>query len=337
MPVLPTIFKLRDFAPRHLKFRPGSSPACNRVLHSREERAAFTLIEVMVSTLILLLIILMFSSIFSNVSLVWREGLADIDRSNNGGIACDLIGRDIQSALLPANRSNTANLQFVVNPTGLGTSYSARDSIFFQAPVVVGSTSGDIAEVGYFVQWDLTTASNPRARLCRFYVNSSDTTNFLIYSNPAAWITPQAIINVASATRSTTPPYQGLLAENVVGLWITCLDPYGYPITLEASGTAFPVSGSGSAFDSRLGYTDSAGTVHAVCSLPAAVDISFIIIDGTTASRVNPTLHSAINTLVQSTSSASAFFTQAQTTTGLASIRSAFQPFSLRVHLVNSQ
>jgi type II secretory pathway component PulJ len=147
MPVLPIIFKQRDIAPRHLKSRPGSTSPCNQLLRLLEARAAFTLVEVLVSTVILLFIILLFSSIFNNVSMVWRDGLADIDRSNNGGIACDLIGRDIQSALLPANRSNTANLQFVVSPTGLVSSYGARDCIFFQAPVVVGSTSGDIAEV----------------------------------------------------------------------------------------------------------------------------------------------------------------------------------------------
>jgi hypothetical protein len=305
-----------------------------RLLKARE---AFTLIEVLVSTMILLLIVLLFSSIFSNVSLVWRTGLADIDRSNNGGIACDMIGRDIQSALLPANRSSTTSLQFVVNPSGLSSSYSSRDSIFFQAPLVASSSGGDIAEVGYFVQWDMATAGNPRARLCRFYVNSSDTTNFLIYNNPTAWITNTTITNVASALASTSPPYQGLLAENVVGLWITCLDPYGYPIAKEANGNAFPTSGSGYSFDSRLGYTDNAGTVHPVSSLPAAVDISFVIIDSGTAERVGPTLCTAINTLVQTSISASTFYTQAQTTANLTSIRPAFQPFSLRVHLTNSQ
>jgi hypothetical protein len=280
----------------------------------------------MVSTVILLILLVLFSSVITNGSSVWNLNMHGMEKASNGRSACDFISREMTGALLPANRTSGQSLQFIVDPPNVDSSFNSRDSVFWQAPVATDTSMGDIAEVGYFVQWDLSNANNPQASLCRLFVNSSDTANFLIYGYPLKWITTQVLASVASANGTTSPPYQGLLTQNVIGLWVNCLDPYGNAIAKTSTG----------GFDSRTGYTDSNGTVHAACSLPAAVDLSFVTIDSGTAAHINNSIYTTLLPLVRQATSANNFVTQNQNNASLVLIRSAFRPFTLRIFLRNS-
>lgn len=302
------------------------------------QNKAFTLLEVLVGTVLLAILMVVFGQMINHVGTAWKNGEAQMSKSQDGRSICDFIARELQGALLPVLKSDTANLQFVVNPGDFSSAFRAQnaifgDAIFWQAPLATDQTLGDVAEVGYFLKWDGPTTSNPRARLCRLFVNpvSSGSANsyFLIYNQPDHWLTQEVLDYATPANQSAS--YQGLFVENVVGFWTTCLGPDGTSITKAADGSLYSYN-----FDSRLGYISSNGT-NAACALPAAVDVSFVLLDSQSAVRVTQTQRTAIESLVASSRNADAFVTAAFTDSRLNSIKKGLRPFSTRVYLRNSK
>ncbi|MEI9898087.1 MAG: prepilin-type N-terminal cleavage/methylation domain-containing protein [Chthoniobacter sp.] len=217
-------------------------------------RHAFTLVELMVSMSVLSLLVLMFGSMFNSASHAWLAGGGNAERRRNARTLTDYIGDELKGAMLPVqvvNLGSTGNLQFIINPPAgqVSSDYRYADCIFWQAPLATEATYGDIAEVGYFVKWDETDATEPRPMLCRFFVNPSSTDesgaiapnpNFLIFDqSPTAWLSTSLLDLVAPATKKKG--YLGILGENVVGFWVRS---YGL------DGQELPRD-----FDSRTGYT----------------------------------------------------------------------------------
>ncbi len=298
-------------------------------------KCAFSLIEVLVSMVVLLLMVVLLHGILSGASGAWKLGEANKDRMQNARTISDFIANELESALLPLNRTSTNSLQLVVNPPGISTQISHRDSIFWQSPLAVDQVLGDVAEIGYFVRWDTqTNPQNPRAVLCRFFVNLTSrdpatgaitaNPNFLISSQPNTWLSDTLLDRVAPA--NATNNYLGLFAENVIGMWVRCLDSGGQVIT--ASGTTF---------NSRTGYTDSLLGARAACALPTMIDLSLVLIDARSAIRVGPAEMAAITGLVDTSTNADAFVDAALQNSALASFGPAFRAHHVRIHLRNSQ
>ncbi|MCX6960186.1 MAG: prepilin-type N-terminal cleavage/methylation domain-containing protein [Verrucomicrobia bacterium] len=303
-------------------------------------QCAFTLIEVLVSMAILLLMVVMLHWILSSASGAWKLGEANKDRMQNARTISDFIANELESALLPLNRTSTNSLQLVVNPQGI-SQVSNRDSIFWQSPLAVDQALGDVAEIGYFVRWDKTNPQNPRAVLCRFFVNLTSrdptgavtaNTNFLISSQPNTWLSNDVLNRVAPANASND--YLGLFAENVIGMWVSCLDSYGVPITKDSAGNTITPART---FNSRSGYTDSLLGAHPACALPTMIDLSFVLLDARSAVRVGPADMAAITGLVDTSTNADAFVDAALLNSALASFRPAFRAHHVRIHLRNSQ
>jgi prepilin-type N-terminal cleavage/methylation domain-containing protein len=303
----------------------------------------FSMLEVLISTAILAILVVILSQMLQQVGGAWTLGNAQMERSERGRAILEYISRELQAAQLPVNRTSQNSLELMVNlPTTINSKYRNRDSIFWQAPLATDQTLGDIAEIGYFVQWDeTTTPANPHANLCRLFINPTDTVNFKIYptsgdpTTPTVWLDDDVIKNVAPGDKSdTTKPYQGLFAEDVIALWVTCLDP---------TGVAIVQSGAGNTFDSRSGYTYTATTGTSVsltgCVLPAAIDLSFVLLDSHSAKLVTSDLESAIKELAANSSitNANDFVTAARKDSRFKTIQSGLQPCMTRVYLSNSK
>jgi len=268
------------------------------------------------------ILVVMITGILGQLDRMWVQTEAQNQRDRSGRALLNFMARDIKKAMMPLNISNTTNLDFVINPSSLSSTYGYRDNIFFQAPIATDSLAtsvGEIAEVGYFVQWQPQSGSQvPTAQLCRFFVNPSDTVNYQIYLNPTSWITTAYLANVApgaSASSGNPPaPYKGLLAENVIGLWINPYDKNGNAV-FTASRT----------YDSRT-----------TSNLPAVVDISILVLDPATAKRLgaNSSMLTTVKGDVQTTTITNA--DQCLTT-----LPAVLQPgascFTTRVQLSNSQ
>jgi prepilin-type N-terminal cleavage/methylation domain-containing protein len=244
----------------------------------RASTPSFSLVEMLVAMAILSIIVVILLSMTTSLMSTWQFGQARDERRTVGQAALDRIARDLRQAAMPMNRSGT-NLEFVINPSGVSANYEFPQAVFWQAPVATdGGTNGNLAIVGYFVQWVNGTPS-----LCRSLINPSSS-SYSIYSNPpTTWITDSIIQSCAPATASSG--YAGLLANNVLALWVQTLDPSGNPISQSGGGVA------GESFDSRLpySYTNSVYTVATTnmpSALPASVQIAILVLDSRTARRL---------------------------------------------------
>ncbi len=96
-----------------------------------------------------------------------------------------------------------------------------------------------------------------------------------------------------SATASNN--YGGLLAENVLGIWVQALDPQGFPITQRDPVTLNP-NLAGEAFDSRLPYSytnylygSPQVTTNVASAMPASMQVAIAVMDSRTAARLATT------------------------------------------------
>lgn len=285
---------------------------------------------------ILVLLVMLMGQMLSHVGNTYGMAESNKERLQNMRAISDFIASELQTALLPINRTGTNSLQFVVNSSSVPSAYQSRDSLFWQTPLASDQTLGDVAEVGYFVKWGTTSSNQPIAMLCRFFVNPGTSvngvvtpnSNFQIYTNPAAWLSQQILDAETPATEASG--YQGLFAENVLGLWVQCLDSAGNPITQDASGKAF----ASNSFDSRRGYVDVSGTSY----LPAVVDVSFAMIDAKSAKKMTASLKSSIVALVTSSPNAQSFVNSVNAgNSGLQVLRPGLRCFHRSIYLQNSK
>lgn len=216
----------------------------------------FTLVEMIVSVAILCMMVLLLAQFTNEAGRIWTMGERQTQHRQGARASLDFIAREMKMATLAIDQGNS--LEFVINPPGFD--HQNRDAVFWQAPIATETSNGDLAEVGYFVKWDPETS---RANLCRFFVNPSDTENYLIYSAPDNWLNNEAVNNVAPADRANN--YQGLFLENVLGLWVSAYF---------SDGSAYP----GSSRDTATG--------SAPARLPAYARISLVLLDARTAQRM---------------------------------------------------
>ena len=282
-------------------------------------RRAFTLLEVLVAMVILLLMVAVLASMASQAGKTWTNVNAQNQRRSTGRAMLQFLVRDLEMATVPKSypsSTNEANLQLVANlltnpsnSTAIPTNLLNPHAAFWQAPIANSKTNGDIAEVGYFVRWDTSDANNPKAMLCRFFVEPGSS-SFLIYGDSTGsavnWLDTATIGLAAPATKAQN--YKGWFADNVIALWIRCLDTSGNAIVSTASGTAL---NNGYGFDSRQGYryTNSSSLVVScpAPALPAAVDIALVTVDPNTALKITPAIFASIQTLYATANNPSNF------------------------------
>ncbi len=258
-------------------------------------RRGFTLIEVLVAVSILLVIVAMLSSIFSEVTRAWQKGEGRNERRRNARSLADFIAVELQGALLPVenvSKPGQSNLQFLINPPAsqVPDDFRNADAAFWQAPIATETSFGEVAEVGYFVKWFPTAdAAVRRPVLCRFFVNPSvqDSSgafvrnpDFLIYTSVNGWLSGSLLEKVAPADKASG--YVGLFAENVVGVWFRCTGLDGVELP--------KVFDSRKGYDFKVQYTDAAGTKQTRTEkryLPAVVTVSVAQVDSRLAPRMD--------------------------------------------------
>ena len=235
---------------------------------------------------ILSIIMLMLASMTGSLMSLWQGGQAHNERRTNTQAIFDRMARDLQQIAVPATRYgnpalfNTNSLEMAINPSGVSATYKFPQAMFWQAPLATdGATNGNMAIVGYFVQW-----VNGSPALCRVLINPS-AAPYSIYSTPGNWINDTMLTN---APATAAYGYQGLMSPNVLGLWFQALDGTGNPTVQSADPTH-----KGEVFDSRLSYsyvnylyTNGGVPVSATvppCSLPSAVQVAIVIVDSATA------------------------------------------------------
>jgi hypothetical protein len=214
------------------------------------------------------------------MSSFWQLGIAHNERRSSALSAFSRMARDLRFAALPGNPAST-NLQLIINPPNLGSDYKLPQAAFWQAPVAGDRSRGNMALVGYFVQWVNETNGSPAnlvPKLCRLVADSD-----YQMQKPSDFATDALVASNASATKESD--YAGQLAENVLGLWMQPLDQPKKPISSDSNSQPFP----NGEFDSSKGYAVSftnAVTTRFATALPASLEVALVAVDARTAKRL---------------------------------------------------
>lgn len=304
-----------------------------------------SLVELLVSISVLGALVLMLSNLFNQVNRAWMTGEGGTERRRNSRAITDYLAEELRGAQVPISGGGAVtagNLQFIVNPSGLTPEYLNADAVFWQAPIATETSFGDLAAVGYFVKWE-SSGTGRRPMLCRYFVNPSENSgtgvqrnpNFLVYdSDPKAWLQP-ALLESLVQPANRAQGYKGLFAENVLGLWITCLDRNGK--TIPSNGAA--------KFDSREGYMADVFSDGATWQerkyLPVSVRVSLAQVDSRSANRLEvPGVESAVKDLGKGSTDADDFLKRlrgaAQTSTALQALLPGVRIYSTEVQLRNA-
>jgi type II secretory pathway pseudopilin PulG len=242
----------------------------------------FTLLELLVATAVFIGLVVILVSIAASLSSFWQLGIAHNERRSSALSAFSRMARDLRFASLPPDPSAT-NFQLVINPTKVGGSYLFPQAAFWQAPVASDRSRGNMALVGYFVQW-VNETNGPVPKLCRLLI---DSTNYQ-YQRPSDWISDTLIASKAPATKASD--YDGQLAENVLGLWMQPLDQRKNPILNDAKNDAFPNGQFDSVRGYTVGLTNGSGTLVTkvfASALPASLEVALVAVDARTAKRLS--------------------------------------------------
>ena len=306
------------------------------------------MVEVLVATVILLLMVTLLGTITSHLGKMWTEINGQNERRTIARQVLQFMARDLQSAKLPiptnslvTTRTNataqffvsgSGNMQFLVVSGADFLSSSGTppirianpQAIFFQAPVATNTNQGNLAEIGYFVQWD-QTPGKVKPYLCRYYSDATKP-SFLIYTSGTGsglWLSGSgAPTTVAPANPDSK--YSGWLADNVLAMWVRCVTggTNNQPITKYMATTFTPVGSAtlfpnkGYSFNSQLGFVDpnNANVGRPGPALPPCVEISLVVIDSSTARKITTlTLMPTLNTYGETDPSA---FNSDKTTAG---------------------
>ncbi|MEZ0275496.1 MAG: type II secretion system protein J [Roseimicrobium sp.] len=296
----------------------------------RHRRSGFTLVELLVSTAVLGMLLVLLSQVANMVANTWTDGQGRAERRQNGRAMVDFISRELRAASLPVNTGtpvNMPNLQFVLNPPSVGNDYCNPSALFWQAPIGTNTVVGDMAVLGYFVRWD-TTGPYPRGSLCRVLLNPGEP-NHRIYlpDHVDTWIATDVLNTEAPADKASG--YRGLFAENVIGFWAKCLDAKGNVVSNTAN----------QGFNSRQNYTglDGAGVsvTHTAPVLPTSVEVSILILSSRAASKVTTAMQGSLVQTIKAATDADDCVKQLQSNTLYRPIIQGATAHKIRVYLEN--
>ena len=166
---------------------------------------AFTLLEMLVSMVILALLVITMTTLVDSTARLWRSSEGRTDACREARAALIVLARDLRNAVAGTNL-----MRFNLQAGAANTTYGSN--VFFLAslpPSAQGTNSkSDVCEVGYFLALDRTPAStNQTLNLYRYFRDSNQT-----FSNLAA--------GTLFANIATGEAGEELLARNVVGMTI---------------------------------------------------------------------------------------------------------------------
>ncbi len=195
------------FSGRKLVPRKEKKTSCQIADRHRLLRA-FTLVEMLVSMVVLALLVVAMLALVDGATKLWRDNEGRTDACREARAALVVMARDLRNAVA----STSADfIKFNLRSGAAGTSYGSN--VFFLASLPSSAqdpnSKSDVCEVGYFLALDRTPASTNRTlNLYRYFRSSNQT-----FSNLAS---ETLFANIATGAAG-----EELLARNVVGLRIT--------------------------------------------------------------------------------------------------------------------
>ncbi len=269
-------------------------------LRRREQRSstgAFSLIEVMVATAILVVIMMIVVSIIGQISSVWRRSSEDIQAFQNARLGYDLITRNLSQALLntyldydnvttPTRYLRKSELAFFCGKAGeddLPGTMGTGQAVFFYAPAsytksaeMYGGMESLLNTCGYYVTFCQSksipghvsgAANSYRYRLVQLLVPTEEKN---IYDSSMVG-THSWFMNYADPSSKMIQA----VSDNIIALIIRPQDPASTPADLSEDYK----------YDTTLKATDDPQPVTAH-QLPPVMQVTLVAIDEVSARRM---------------------------------------------------
>lgn len=138
---------------------------------TKNKTAAFTLLEVLISMMILGFLTVSIFTIFSQTINAWTKAAQDMRKYANIQAFFDRISLELTAATI----NSWGTLYAVGYPGGVGCPYTTNDDAFFftcNVSDMMGNQSGELVEIGYWL--------DPTGNIKRYYKGTD-----VDYSNPA--------------------------------------------------------------------------------------------------------------------------------------------------------
>ena len=147
---------------------------------SRLRSRAFTLIEMLVSMMVLAVLGVAMMSLVESATDLWRDNEGRTDACREARAALTVMTRDLRNAV---TGTNVNFMKFNLQSGAAGTNYGSN--VFFLASLPPsaqeGGSKSDVCEVGFFLALDRTAASTNRTlNLYRYFRSSNQTFSNLI-------------------------------------------------------------------------------------------------------------------------------------------------------------
>lgn len=260
-------------------------------------RGGFTLVEVLVSTVVFVLLMGIVSSVFSQASSTIRSASAQIDASQSGRTGFDVITQRLSQATLgtywdyhypnndstkpPDRYTRRSDLHFLIAANG------NSHALFFQAPEATSQnpgyqrTQGLLNACGYFVQYcndDPNDTTHPNYQRPTHAAKSRWRYRLMQAVQPTenlAVFTDAASSGWTAAVKNTAWP----IADNVIAL-------VAWPRLTAAEETAGGQP-AGTQLTPNYLYDSRNGTATQLAQLPPMVQVTMVLIDETSAVRMD--------------------------------------------------
>lgn len=151
---------------------------------SQKSKRAFTLIEIMVATVIMVVLVGLVIQITSEVLKVWNRSSGKLSANAEARIAMDLLTQDLETAVFRSNGQQWLRVESPQNPAGPYNDQTVALKLFSPALDRDQSSPGDICAIAYRLSYRpaYTGATDSIYALYRSIAKPDDTFNLLMGS-----------------------------------------------------------------------------------------------------------------------------------------------------------
>ncbi len=182
---------------------------------ARRYRIAFSTIELLVAVVIFSVLATALATLVNSALNIWSKNEKQTSLEQRARNITYLMTRDLQQALTTPFKFSNRGPQMLINSEHLA-GVALGNHLFFQAPIATSRTKSDLAVVGYFIRKGGDDGNT--YQLCRLFLNSDEPGYPAPEADATQWLTPALLDQKAYPAASNY--YQGLVAEDVPGLWI---------------------------------------------------------------------------------------------------------------------
>ena len=189
-----------------------------RKRYHKQERSAFTLIEIMVATVVMLILVGLVVQITSNVLNAWNRAAGKLAANSEARIAMDLLTQDLQTAVLRNDGQQWLRVEGPEDIDGLYDSQTVALKLFSPALDKDVTSAGDICAIAYRLEYQSSFTGGSRVYALYRSIARPDVTFNTLLGNSNNTKNPQLSLEESPTfwDTSTIIDTENYLVSNIV-------------------------------------------------------------------------------------------------------------------------